>query len=180
MEVAKTADIYVTGHDGDDTTPYPTVDIPKSGNPLVFPTPANNIFDGVFGSFTTGDYVEHETGEEILDKPVYEVRIDGDVYDITAYEYHTSDSSTGDRICQSFYNNNSAIRYIYLYAEDVYTDVTLHVVYSNDSVVITASTPVDFELTIKNTKNETVFTKETTISETPVTVRKQDSSYVVE
>ena len=176
----ETADIFIEGHGGDDTTPYPAVLVKKSDETLVFPKPADYITDDVLIVTTWGDYEERETGEEIKDKPVFEVIEDGDVYDIKAYEYLTGETSTGDRLCIRCYNRNSNIKNFELFGEKITSDAVVHVRYGKESVTISADQPIDLKISIDNSAGNTAFEKDITISETPLTLSRKGLKYVIE
>ena len=176
----KVAEISYSSHGGDDTALYPTVTVDKSANTLVFPTPNRRVSDGVFAFSTWGDYEEKDTGEEILNKPVFEVRMDGDVYDVVAHEYYYDDASLGKRMCQIYINKKSSIKRFRLYGEGLTSDMSVHVLYGTDSVLITADTELAVELTIESTEGSYIYEENVTISETPVTIRKDGLKYIIE
>lgn len=178
-EDQKTIEVYVEHHGGDDTTPYTNANVPKTENTLTFPMPAETIWDGVFWADTWADYEERETGEEILSKPLYDVRVDGDVYDIIAHDYYYDDSSTGKRLHQKYSHKNSKIPMVTIFAQEIDSDVNVHVVYGKDSVVISADKPFEAELTVSSLNDNEKYKQNVTISEKPITVVRSGIDYKV-
>lgn len=106
--------------------------------------------------------------------------MDGDVCDIIAHEYYFDDVNLSKRMGQVYSNQNSSIYSFRLYGDGITSDMSVHVLYGPNSVVITADAELVVELEIENGFGNYVYDENVTISETPITISKKRLKYIVE